>query len=126
MLDVVEVPARDPKDPFRMPILDKFKDLGTVVMGKVESGCIHEGDSLIVMPNKVNAKAVAIYADENNVKRAEPSENLRVKLSGIEEEDILSGFVLSSISKPIPAVYEFVAQLHILELLDNVCENVRL
>ena len=36
-----------------MPIVDKFKDMGTVVMGKVESGTIHEGDSLLVMPNKV-------------------------------------------------------------------------
>jgi len=37
----------------RMPIIDKFKDMGTVVMGKVESGSIREGDSLVVMPNKV-------------------------------------------------------------------------
>lgn len=37
----------------RMPIIDKFKDMGTVVMGKVESGTIREGDSLIIMPNKV-------------------------------------------------------------------------
>lgn len=44
-------------------------------------------------------KVVAIYVDENKVKRAEPGENLRVRLSGIEEEDILSGFVLSSICK---------------------------
>ncbi|XP_021760841.1 eukaryotic peptide chain release factor GTP-binding subunit ERF3A-like [Chenopodium quinoa] len=119
VLDNVEVPTRDPKGPFRMPIIDKFKDLGTVVMGKVESGSIREGDSLIVMPNKVNVKVVAIYIDDDKVKRADPGENLRVRLSGIEEEDILSGFVLSSISKPIPAVNEFVAQLRILELLDN-------
>ena len=36
-----------------MPIIDKFKDMGTVVMGKIESGTIREGDSLLVMPNKV-------------------------------------------------------------------------
>ena len=36
-----------------MPIIDKFKDMGTVVMGKVESGSVREGDSLLVMPNKV-------------------------------------------------------------------------
>ncbi|XLS51254.1 hypothetical protein HN51_011931 [Arachis hypogaea] len=52
-LDDVEVPERDPKCPFRMPIIDKFKDMGTVVMEKVESGTVHEGDSLLVMPNKV-------------------------------------------------------------------------
>ena len=36
-----------------MPIIDKFKDMGTTVMGKVESGTVREGDSLWVMPNKV-------------------------------------------------------------------------
>ncbi|GAB4831772.1 hypothetical protein Ancab_005784 [Ancistrocladus abbreviatus] len=118
-MDAVEVPPRDPKGPFRMPIIDKFKDMGTVIMGKVESGSIREGDALLVMPNKVNVKVVAIYCDESKVRCAGPGENLRVRLSGIDEDDILSGFVLSSISKPIAAVYEFVAQLQILELLDN-------
>ncbi|RVX18176.1 Eukaryotic peptide chain release factor GTP-binding subunit [Vitis vinifera] len=81
----------------RMPIIDKFKDMGTVVMGKVESGSVREGDSLLVMPNKVQVKVFAVYCDENKVKLAGPGENVRVRLSGIEEEDIISGFVLSSI-----------------------------
>ncbi|XP_022850074.1 eukaryotic peptide chain release factor GTP-binding subunit ERF3A-like isoform X2 [Olea europaea var. sylvestris] len=118
-LDAIEVPMRDPKGPFRLPIIDKFKDLGTVVMGKVESGSIREGDSMLIMPNKVQVKVLAIFRDEDRVRLACPGENLRVRVSGIEEEDILSGFVLSSISKPIASVSEFVAQLQILELLDN-------
>ncbi|KZV21732.1 hypothetical protein F511_02890 [Dorcoceras hygrometricum] len=118
-LDGVEIPARDPKGPFRMPIIDKFKDMGTVVMGKVESGSIREGDSLMIMPNKVQVKVLAIFCDEDKVGRAGPGENLRVRVSGIEEEDIISGFVLCSTAKQIAAVSEFVAQLQILELLDN-------
>ncbi|KAI4347233.1 hypothetical protein L6164_008062 [Bauhinia variegata] len=118
-LDAIEVPLRDPKGPFRMPIIDKFKDMGTVVMGKVESGSVREGDSLLVMPNKVQVKVQAVFIDEDRVKRAGPGENLRIRLSGVEEEDILSGFVLSSVANPVPAVTEFVAQLQILELLDN-------
>ncbi|KAF5445471.1 hypothetical protein F2P56_034518 [Juglans regia] len=118
-LDAAEIPQRDPKGPFRMPIIDKFKEMGTVVMGKVESGSVREGDSLLVMPNKAHVKVLEVYCDEDKVRQAGPGENLRVKLSGIEEDGILSGFVLSSIAKPIPAVTEFVAQLQILELLDN-------
>lgn len=98
-------------------------------MGKVESGSVREGDSLLIMPNKViyiifyfsdlflnnyelrsfwmwlhinlqdQVKVVAIYIDENRVKRAGPGENLRVRVSGVEEEDISSGFVLSSTGK---------------------------
>lgn len=107
-----------------MPIIDKFKDMGTVLMGKVESGSVREGDHLMVMPNKVlfysisclylytfivaqidildanhqdPVKVLAIFADEDRVKRAGPGENLRIRLSGIEEEDISAGFVLSSV-----------------------------
>ncbi|OWM82998.1 hypothetical protein CDL15_Pgr005398 [Punica granatum] len=118
-LDSVEIPPRDPNGPFRMPIIDKFKDMGTVVMGKVESGNLSEGDSLVVMPNKAQVKVVAVYRDEDKVRRAGPGENLRVRISGIEEEDMLCGFVLSGIAKPIAAVTEFIAQLQILELLEN-------
>ncbi|XP_057809777.1 uncharacterized protein LOC131024278 isoform X2 [Salvia miltiorrhiza] len=118
-LDAIEVPPRDPQGPFRMPIIDKFKDMGTVVMGKIESGTVREADTLVVMPNKVQVKVLAIFCDENRVRRAGPGENLRVRLSGIEEEDIIGGFVLSSIARPVAAVSEFLAQLSILELLDN-------
>ncbi|XP_047317128.1 eukaryotic peptide chain release factor GTP-binding subunit ERF3A [Impatiens glandulifera] len=119
VLDAIEIPLRDPKGPFRMPLIDKFKDMGTVVMGKVESGSIREGDNLIVMPNKAPVKVVAVYCDEDKVRRAGPGENLRVRLSGVEEEDISAGFVLCSVDRPIHVFPEFIAQLQILELLDN-------
>uniref|UniRef100_A0A803P7G0 Tr-type G domain-containing protein n=1 Tax=Cannabis sativa TaxID=3483 RepID=A0A803P7G0_CANSA len=118
-LDAIEVPLRDPKGPFRMPIMDKFKDMGTVVMGKIESGSVREGDSLLVMPNKAHVKVLGIYCDEDKTKRAGPGENVRIRLSGIDDDDILSGFVLSSVAKPVAATTEFIARLQILELLDN-------
>ncbi|GLT87611.1 hypothetical protein SLE2022_056880 [Rubroshorea leprosula] len=77
VLDAVEILPRDPKGPFRMPIIDKFKDMGTVVMGKVESGAMREGDSLLVMPNKAQVKVLAIYCDEDKATRAGPRENLQ-------------------------------------------------
>jgi len=119
IMDCIEVPLRDPKGPVRMPIMDKYKDMGTVVMGKIESGTISEGDNLVVMPNKANVKVISVYCDEDKVRSAAPGENVRVKLSGIEEEDIAAGFVLSNVGNPVGAVSEFNAQLQILELLDN-------
>ncbi|PNT66458.1 hypothetical protein BRADI_3g12030v3 [Brachypodium distachyon] len=119
LMDCIEVPLRDPKGPVRLPIMDKYKDMGTVVMGKIESGTISEGDNLVIMPNKANVKVISVYCDEDKVRSASPGENVRVKLSGIEEEDIAAGFVLSNIGNPVGAVSEFNAQLQILELLDN-------
>lgn len=42
--------------PFIMPIADKYKDMGTVVMGKVEAGEAKKGQTLMVLPNKVRRK----------------------------------------------------------------------
>jgi peptide chain release factor subunit 3 len=45
------------------------------------------------------------------------SENRRVQ--GVEEEEISAGFVLSSVTRPVPCVTVFEAQLAILDLLDH-------
>lgn len=50
-------------------------------------------------------KVLAVYCDEDKVRRAGPGENLRVRLSGIEEEVILSGFVLCSVGAWILFIY---------------------
>lgn len=40
--------------PFIMPVVDKYKDMGTVVMGKVEAGEARKGQGLLLMPNRVS------------------------------------------------------------------------
>lgn len=44
-------------------------------------------------------KVVTIYRDNDEVGYAKPGENLRIRISGVEEEDISSGFVLSSVGE---------------------------
>lgn len=44
-------------------------------------------------------KVVTIFRENSEVSYAKPGENLRIRLSGVEEEDISPGFVLSSVSK---------------------------
>ncbi|KAL0004201.1 hypothetical protein SO802_011762 [Lithocarpus litseifolius] len=113
-----------------MPIIEKFKDMGIVVMGKVESGSVCDGDSMVVMPKKAHVKVLAVLCDE--VKRAGPGENVRVRLSGVEEEDILSGFVLPSICNTVNVAIVYAiftagykAVLHIRAVVDK-CEIVQL
>lgn len=54
-----ELPSLNRKTdgPFIMPIVDKYKDMGTVLMGKVESGTAKKGTNLLVMPNRVRLSA---------------------------------------------------------------------
>ena len=52
ILDNTQPFPRDPLAPFRMSIIDKYKDMGTIAMGKSEAGIVRKGDRLLVMPNK--------------------------------------------------------------------------
>lgn len=52
VLDDTAPLSRDPLGPFRLSVIDKYKDMGTIAMGKSEAGVIRKGDNLLVMPNK--------------------------------------------------------------------------
>mmetsp|Transcript_6753 Transcript_6753/g.23578 ORF Transcript_6753/g.23578 Transcript_6753/m.23578 type:complete len:492 (+) Transcript_6753:440-1915(+) len=118
-LDQMQPQDRDPNAPFRMPIIDKYRDMGTILMGKSEAGSVKKGDSLIVMPNKVPVKVVSVYRDETECNACRPGENVRIRVTGIEEEEVSTGFVLCSAVKPVPAVTVLDAQLAVLELLEH-------
>ena len=69
-----------------MPLIDKYKDMGTVVMGKLESGMVRLNDKLCVMPNKIKVEVVNIYCEEDETDLAICGEDVKLKLKGIEEE----------------------------------------
>lgn len=50
----MEIMDRNVNAPFMLPVSEKYNELGTMVMGKIESGHVKKGDSLLLMPNKVS------------------------------------------------------------------------
>lgn len=43
-LDAIEPMERNPLAPVRLPIVDRWKEMGTILMGKIESGFMRVGD----------------------------------------------------------------------------------
>lgn len=119
ILDATDPLPRDPLSPFRMSIIDKYKDMGAIAMGKSEAGIVRKGDKLFLMPNKVPVTVTTIYRDDNEVQAAKGGENLRLRLGGVDEDEVSPGFVLCSRHLPVPAVTYFDAQLHLLDLLEH-------
>jgi peptide chain release factor subunit 3 len=115
-LDNLELAEADPNKAFRMPVLDKYRDMGVMVIGKSEAGIVAKNDRLMVMPNKLTARVLTVWVDDEEMPRARPNENTRLKLEGIEEENVHSGFVLCHQDNTVPAVMEFDATLSLLEL----------
>ena len=98
-----------------MPITDKYKDMGTVVMGKVESGSLRRGSNLLMMPNRRQVEVLQLWTDEEETNQVVSGENVKIKLRGVQEEDVSSGFVLCDVDNPCSVAKVFDAQVVILE-----------
>ncbi|XP_050998390.1 eukaryotic peptide chain release factor GTP-binding subunit ERF3B [Acomys russatus] len=107
--------------PIRLPIVDKYKDMGTVVLGKLESGSIFKGQQLVMMPNKHNVEVLGIVSDDAETDFVAPGENLKIRLKGIEEEEILPGFILCEPSNLCHSGRTFDVQIVIIEHKSIIC-----
>ncbi|KAI5464767.1 P-loop containing nucleoside triphosphate hydrolase protein [Mariannaea sp. PMI_226] len=116
-LDSMKALERKLNAPFMLPVNGKYRDMGTMVEGKIEAGVVKKGMNLIMMPNKTSVEAAAVYGEqEEEVSVAQCGDQVRMRLKGIEEEDIFPGFVLCSPKRLVHTVTEFEAQIRILEL----------
>lgn len=116
-LDNMKTLERKLNAPFMMPIAAKYRDMGTMVEGKIEAGVIKKGVNYLMMPNRETVGVSALYGEtEDEIQAATCGEQIRIRLRGIEEEDILPGFVLCSPKRPVHCVKKFEAQIVLLEL----------
>ncbi|KAF4122699.1 peptide chain release factor subunit 3 [Geosmithia morbida] len=116
-LDNMKALERKVNAPFMMPVNSKYRDLGTMIDGKVEAGVVRKGMSLTMMPRKTNIEVSAVYGEqEDEIAIAQCGDQVRLRLKGVEEEDVLPGFVLCSPKRLVHCVSEFEAQIRILEL----------
>ncbi|KAF3316731.1 translation termination factor GTPase eRF3 [Orbilia oligospora] len=116
-LDNMQGLERKVKAPFMMPVNGKYKDMGTMAEGKIESGVIQKGQTILMMPGKVQTEITAIYSEsDEELPHAMCGDQVRLRLRGVEEEDILPGYVLSSVRSPVNCVSAFEAQIHIIDL----------
>ncbi|XP_029620749.1 eukaryotic peptide chain release factor GTP-binding subunit ERF3A isoform X1 [Salmo trutta] len=107
--------------PVRLPIVDKYKDMGTVILGKLESGSIAKAQQLVMMPNRHTVEVLSLLSDEVETDEAVPGENLKLRLKGIEEEEILPGFILCNAENLCHSGRTFDAQIVIIEHKSIIC-----
>ena len=68
--------------------------MGLMVFGKLESGRIIKGQTYTLMPNKQMIKVMQILTDDKEVDACSAGENVKIKIDGVEEDEISSGFVI--------------------------------
>lgn len=120
-LDALQMFERRLNGPLLIPINEKYKDMGTMVNGKIESGKVRKGQNVLIMPNRRVAEITGIFEEEDEIEAAGCGDNVRLRLRGVEEEDISAGFVICSKKNPVNVVNSFEAQLAILDHKNIIC-----
>ena len=74
-------------------------------------------NSLLLMPNKAAVEVQAVFNEtEAEVNGALCGEQVKLRIKGVEEEDVQIGFVLTSLKNPVQTTTKFEAQVAIVEL----------
>ncbi|KAL4240659.1 Eukaryotic peptide chain release factor GTP-binding subunit ERF3A [Mactra antiquata] len=120
-LDGLPAISRALDKPFRMPIVDRYKDMGTILIGKVESGVCQKNQSVLLMPNRLTVKIMQLWSYDEDSDEVHPGENVKMKVSGVEEEDVSPGFVICALDAPCNTGRIFDAKIVILEHKSIIC-----
>ncbi|KAJ1920069.1 translation termination factor GTPase eRF3 [Mycoemilia scoparia] len=116
-LDSMNAVERKINGPLRFPISEKYKDMGTIISGKVESGHVKVNQKVLLMPNKTSCEVTAIYGEnDQEVGMAVCGDNVRVRLRGVEEDEVSEGFVLTDTKHPCRSTKSFDAHLVVLDV----------
>ena len=99
--------------PLRVPIQDVYTitGVGTVPVGRVETGIMKAGQKIIVMPSGALGEIKSIETHHTEMPTAEAGDNIGFNLRGIEKKDIKRGDVLGTPDAPPKVAKEFKAQI---------------
>jgi len=118
LLDSLVMTGRDSSAPLRIPVLDRYTDRGTIAMGKVESGTIRPGMKITIMPTRQQYKVDGLWKEETPLSYAHPGENILVKVSGANIEDVQKGFVICT-DPPCRSVAKLICRIMVMDLPDQ-------
>jgi len=116
VIDTFKVPPKPLDKALRLPIQDVFTITGhgTVPVGRVETGKMKPGDSVIVMPSGAKGEIKKIEMHHQELPEAVPGDNVGFNLKGVDKKDIKRGDVLGPSSAPPTVAAEFTAQVVVL------------
>ena len=116
VFDTLKVPEKPVTKPLRLPIQDVYTitGVGTVPVGRVETGIMKVNDKVIIMPANVTGEIKSIEMHHQQMPQAEPGDNVGFNLKGVEKNAIRRGDVIGSPANPPTVVEEFTAQVVVL------------
>jgi len=116
-LDALQEPKRPVEKALRIPLQDVYKinGIGTVPVGRVETGSLKPGQVVTFAPSMVTTEVKTIEMHHTSLDVAIPGDNIGFCVKGLSVKDIRRGFVCGDAKNNPPAAAEsFVAQIIIM------------
>ena len=120
-IDKITMPEKPINKPLRLPIQDVFKisGIGTVPVGKIETGTLNVGKTVIFNPSQKSAEVKSIEMHHTMVPKAEPGDNVGFNVRGLAQVDIRRGDVAGyADSEPMFVRHDetFVGQIQLMDI----------
>ena len=128
VIEKIPVPRRPFDLPLRMPINECFKisGIGTVAVGRVETGVMKVGMNIAFCPGEIVCECKSIEMHKQSVQEARPGDNIGFNVRGINYKDVKRGMVASDANnKPASEVSEFLAQIVVLNHSTQIAVGYR-
>ena len=116
-IDAIEPPVRPSDKPLRLPLQDVYKigGIGTVPVGRVETGIIKSGMVVTFAPTNVTTEVKSVEMHHEQLESGQPGDNVGFNVKNVSVKDIRRGNVASdSKNDPAKEAASFNAQVIIL------------
>ncbi|MEM4724594.1 MAG: EF-Tu/IF-2/RF-3 family GTPase, partial [Candidatus Hadarchaeum sp.] len=115
--DTFVVPPKPIEKPLRIPVQDVYSitGVGTVPVGRVETGVMKVGDTIVFEPAGVSGEVKSIEMHHESIPQAEPGDNIGFNVRGVEKTAIKRGDVVGHTKSPPTVVKEFTARIAVLQ-----------
>jgi elongation factor 1-alpha len=117
-LDLIQPPKRPADKPLRLPLQDVYKigGIGTVPVGRVETGVLKPGMVVTFAPVFVTTEVKSVEMHHEQLEQAGPGDNVGFNVKNVSVKDIRRGMVCGDSKKdpPMPCAH-FEAQVIVLD-----------
>jgi len=116
-LDQITAPKRPTDKPLRLPLQDVYKigGIGTVPVGRVETGILKPGMNVCFAPVGLVTEVKSVEMHHESLKEAQPGDNVGFNCKNVSVKDIKRGYVASDAANdPAKGCETFEAQVIIM------------
>jgi elongation factor 1-alpha len=117
-LDAIQPPKRPADKPLRLPLQDVYKigGIGTVPVGRVETGVLKPGMTVTFSPVQLSTEVKSVEMHHETLESAQPGDNVGFNVKNVSVKDIRRGMVTgdSKNDPPLPTAH-FEAQVIVLD-----------